>query len=201
MLTYIGGMHITPRPRKAPSRTAEPPGTRRMPAWTPARKRRTGSVSLSKNWTSRSTWVSDMSTVSPNLKPSRMPCLTHAFTRQPVGAEGSGDAARTSPADSASRSRVKTARALVRSAAVPAATSASTSAWRVNGSGRRRSASYQRRLDEAEFVEHACDLLLRVLARRAHRQAVALLDEAHRRHRRLHRHRVGFDEVDLHQRQ
>ena len=47
MLTYIGGMPMTPRPRKEPSRTDEPPGTMRTPAATSRRFR--GSVSLSKN--------------------------------------------------------------------------------------------------------------------------------------------------------
>ena len=52
--------------------------------------------------------------MSPERKPSRMPCLTQALTRQPVGAAASGSAARTLPADSAARSRSNAARARCR---------------------------------------------------------------------------------------
>ena len=45
MLMYIGGMQMTPWPRYAPSRTDEPPGTMRTPAWAPGRL--SGIVSLS----------------------------------------------------------------------------------------------------------------------------------------------------------
>ena len=47
MLMYIGGMQITPRPMKAPSRTADPPGTRRT--WRSSASVLIGIVSLSKN--------------------------------------------------------------------------------------------------------------------------------------------------------
>src|SRR5712691_3010498 len=60
--------------------------------------------------------------MSPNLNPSRMPCFTQVFTRQPIGLEASGSAARTSPDDSASRRRANAARAVARSADAPAAT-------------------------------------------------------------------------------
>ena len=123
MFTYIGGMQMTPRARYAPSRIVEPPGTMRMPDCAPARNFLTGSVSLSKNCQTRSTWVSDMSTTSPNLKPRRIPCFTQVLTRQPIGLDASGSAARTSPADNASRSFPKTTRAARRSASAPAAAS------------------------------------------------------------------------------
>ena len=86
MLTYIGGIAITPLPRNAPSRTDEPPGTMRTPS---ARSSRlSGSVSLSKN--GQRPWSTDASDSAPCRKPSRMPCFTHTFTRQPVGAAGVG---------------------------------------------------------------------------------------------------------------
>jgi hypothetical protein len=47
MLTYIGGMQITPRPKYAPSLTLDPPGTTRTPDDTASGL--SGSVSLSKN--------------------------------------------------------------------------------------------------------------------------------------------------------
>jgi hypothetical protein len=45
MFTYIGGMQMTPGARYAPSRTDDPPGTRRTRA--PSANRFSGSVSLS----------------------------------------------------------------------------------------------------------------------------------------------------------
>src|SRR5438874_288982 len=60
--------------------------------------------------------------MSPNLNPSRMPCFTQVFTRQPIGLEASGSAARTSPEESAARRRANAARAAARSADAPAAT-------------------------------------------------------------------------------
>ena len=123
MFTNMGGMQMTPGPMYAPSRTDEPPGTMRMPDGVPSRNPRIGSVSLSKNGQRRSTWPSDMSTMSPNLKPRRIPCFTQAFTRQPPGLAGSGWAARTDPDDKASRSCANAARTASRSAAWPAAAS------------------------------------------------------------------------------
>ena len=77
----------------------------------------------------------DASTMSPNLKPRRMPCFTQVLTRQPSGLDASGSAARTAPDDSASRSCAKAARAASRSADAPAATRAlmSVSSMLVNG--------------------------------------------------------------------
>src|SRR5262249_27645079 len=101
MFTYIGGMQMTPAPIYAPSGTADPPGTIRTLA--PGAYFFIGSVSLSKN--GHLPWSIDTSVVSPNLKPSRMPCFTHVLTRQPTGDWASGSAALTSPDDRASRSR------------------------------------------------------------------------------------------------
>jgi len=50
-----------------------------------------------------------------------MPCFTQVFTRQPTGLDASGSAARTEPADNASRSRANAARTSSRSADAPAA--------------------------------------------------------------------------------
>src|SRR5262249_48448801 len=61
--------------------------------------------------------------MSPNLKPSRMPCFTQVLTRQPSGAAASGAAARPAPEESASRSPANAARARSRSADAPAVTS------------------------------------------------------------------------------
>ena len=54
-----------------------------------------------------------MSTTSPKQKPTRMPCFTQTLTRQPVGEDGSGSAARTRPAASSARSRANVSRACV----------------------------------------------------------------------------------------
>src|SRR3954471_23902464 len=116
MFTYIGGMQMTPAAMYAPSRTDDPPGT--MRTFAPAGYFFIGSVSLSKN--GHLPWSIDTSLLSPNLKPSRIPCFTHVFTRQPTGDEASGSAARTSPADSAARSFSNIARADSLSADVPA---------------------------------------------------------------------------------
>src|SRR4029077_11468048 len=123
MFTYIGGMQMTPAAMYAPSRTDDPPGT--MRTLDPAAYFFSGSVSLSKN--GHLPWSIDTSLLSPNLKPSRIPCLTHVFTRQPTGDDGSGSAARTSPADSAARRSTNIARADSLSAEAPASTRAATS--------------------------------------------------------------------------
>src|SRR5436190_14081623 len=75
----------------------DPPGTMRTPlvssTW------RTGNVALSRKGC-RIEWT-DMSTTAPMRKPRRMPFLTQPLTRQPLGVEGSGSAARILPAFSA----------------------------------------------------------------------------------------------------
>src|SRR5262249_52670865 len=124
--TYIGGMQITPGARYAPSRTADPPGTIRTPSATD--KRLSGSVSLSKK--GQRPWSIEASTMSPNLNPSRMPCFPHVLTRQPIGSDGAGSAARTAPAESAWRSLTHASRTASRSADWPDAVSASISSLR-----------------------------------------------------------------------
>src|SRR5437870_3701327 len=127
MLTYIGGMQITPGAMYAPSRTDDPPGTIRT--LDPAACFFIGSVSLSKN--GHLPCSIDTSFVSPNLKPSRMPCFTQALTCHPTADDRSGSAARTSPADNAARSRSNIARADSLSAFAPASTSFKTSSRRL----------------------------------------------------------------------
>src|ERR1700733_9476656 len=107
---YMGGMQTTPRDKYAPARTEEPPGTTRTPS--PAAKRRAGKVFLStKERPGKERLADGISSSAPRRKPSRIPCLTQAFTRQPVGEAASGSAARTSPASSAERSARKVVRA------------------------------------------------------------------------------------------
>src|ERR1700753_871118 len=67
----------------------------------------------------------------PRRKPSRMPCLTQALTRQPVGCDASGSAERRVPASRASRSCRKALRASgFPMAAGPWANQCSMEAWR-----------------------------------------------------------------------
>src|SRR5262245_59207508 len=103
--------------------------------------------------------------MSPNRKPSRMPCLTHVLTRHPHALAGSGSAARTVPADNASRRRANAARAASRSAEAPAATSASMSACRVMEDA--REPSDERGLEQVQLLQHFENLLFRLRARRA----------------------------------
>src|SRR5688572_20475013 len=115
MLMYIGGTQITPFATYAPSRIDEPPGTTRTPMAVLIFL--SGSVSLSpKNQRPPSI---DTSSRSPHRNPTRIPCFTHVLTRQPVGADASGSAARTRPADISSRSFAKTDRLSLLSAAAP----------------------------------------------------------------------------------
>src|SRR5713101_3887600 len=118
--------------------------------------------------------------MSPNLKPRRMPCLTHALTRQPVAVEASGSAARTCPEESASRSRANTVRAVSRSAAGPASTSdliscssiSSSSAWCSVLCLGAAQGLHQSAFEQAERLEHVHYLFLRLCFWRDHRQPV-----------------------------
>src|SRR5258705_8666833 len=111
-------MQMTPAAMYAPSRTDDPPGT--MRTFEPAAYFFSGSVSLSKN--GHLPWSIDTSLLSPNLKPSTIPCFTQILTFQPNGDDASGSAARTSPADSPARSVSNIARAASLSADAPAST-------------------------------------------------------------------------------
>src|SRR5690242_5630446 len=115
--------------------------------------------------------------MSPNLKPRRMPCLTHALTRQPVAVDESGSAARAAPDDSASRSRANVARTASRSASAPAATCRviSDSSMAV----RPVRLLDERGFQHAEILQHLDDLLARLGLRRAHRQPISLLEQPH----------------------
>ena len=137
-------------------------------------------------------WSIDASTMSPNRKPSRMPCFTQVLTRQPVGARriGLGGAHRARPtapraaARTPSRAASRSARRargdqivdLVSSMRVPA----------IRRARAQTSAPSAGRAPCSTLV----DLLLRLGRRRHHRQPVHLLEQSHRRHRGLHRHRV-----------
>ena len=130
-----------------------------------------------------------MSTRSPKRKPSRMPCLTQALTRHPVGEDGSGSAARTAPGLESQPQFVE-----------------GRARRRLVGAGTRGDERFDgdpeacMRDFEAELFQEADDLLLRRLARRHHRQAIDLFAQAHRRHRELHRAGIRLDEVAEHQR-
>src|SRR5450432_2986085 len=108
--------------------------------------------------------------MSPNLKPSRMPCFTQRLTRQPIGLDASGSAARTWPDDNASRSRANTARASSRSADAPAATRLlmSVSSMRLRSLASRL-ALHEGHVQEPERFQHVENLLLRLRLRRHHR--------------------------------
>ena len=173
---------MTPAPTKAPSRTDDPPGTSRTRDAASSRLR--GRVSLSRNGTPGSD--PGNAAMSPQRKPTRMPCLTHACTRQPAGAPGSGVAARTRPAESSARRVANAARASSRSASPAAAwsrsmvaCSVSVSVVTVEGlrggcrrrSARGRSAAGDRRSSQVVGVAPACGLSDR--GRGASRHAVA----------------------------
>src|SRR5215218_4232916 len=111
-----------------------------------------------------------MSTTSPKRKPSRMPCFTQALTRQPVGDEGSGSAARTLPNESSSRKRRNTSRASSRDALLPCSNKVVT-----------RSASVLMN-PEFEVLQHADDFLACGGTGRNKRQPVGLLEQSHRGH-------------------
>src|SRR5579885_943679 len=89
VLMYMGGMQVTPLPTKQPSRMLDPPGTMRTPE--SMEKFFSGYVDLSKK--SCCAPSEHISTMYPMRKPSRIPFLTHAFTRQPVLEDASGSAA------------------------------------------------------------------------------------------------------------
>src|SRR5215208_7798352 len=111
--------------------------------------------------------------MSPNLNPSRMPCLTQVLTRQPVGDEASGSAARTEPFSRAAFSSLKAARPCARSAPAPAAASASMVDCRLMLG--------VHALQDIKLLQQGADLFLRRGAGRNHRQAVGLFAESHRR--------------------
>ena len=69
MFMYIGGMQMTPGARYAPSRIAEPPGTIRTPAVETRLLQRQRVLVVERP----AAVIGEQSTMSPNLKPSRMP--------------------------------------------------------------------------------------------------------------------------------
>ena len=150
--------------------------------------------------TASAPWSIDASTMSPNRKPSRMPCFTQALTRQPVGLRRIGLGGAHVAGATARRAAARTRRAPPsRSAVAPGANSSSMSvSSRVRCDAPSASTLQQSpRLDRAPAESSSA-----TRGRgRHHRQPVHLLEQAHRRHRRLHRNRVRLDEVDVHQRQ
>ena len=154
-----------------------------------------------------------MSTMSPKRKPSRMPCFTQTLTRQPVG-----DARRARPRArvrrTARRAAERTPRAPRPSGAAAALLEESgdpVARWSCEGQAELarqsafRTASTVRRAPRRRAASAAAARARSApscaAARRHERQAVALLDQPHRRHRRLARDRIGLDEVHLNERQ
>ena len=133
----------------------------------------------------------DMSTMPPMRKPSRMPFFTQAFTRQPVAMAASGSAARMRPVVQRGLELVEQVGSARR------CTSAGLSSKRrsisaCNGhsprAARRLPAPSRSSPDWPALGGH-------------HRQAADRLEQPHQRHRGLHRNRIRLDEVDVHQRQ
>src|SRR5580692_4900795 len=120
----------------------DPPGTIRTPEV--AVKLFTGYVALSKNGCLAASM--DISTVAPIRKPSKMPFLTQAFTRQPVFADESGSAARISPEFKASLKHWKRSRCCCVYSAGFFSNSCSISAFSIN------------LLHQAERFEHTPNL-------------------------------------------
>src|SRR4051794_6059128 len=92
-LMYMGGMQVTPRPTKQPSRMLEPPGTIRTPSL--PSNCFTGYAALSNHGCLAVSM--DQSTTIDIRNPRRIPFFTQGLTRQPVRADESGSAARISP--------------------------------------------------------------------------------------------------------
>src|SRR5579883_681875 len=182
-LMYMGGMQVTPRARYAPLRTLDPPGTMRTASCGP--NFFSGYVALSRKEKS----PTGISTMAPMRKPSRIPFFTHALTRQPVGEAASGWAARTRPALRAARKSSKRRKSSGAYCAGGLSNSRSISAC--NGHLPEQSGRFQHLLDPREIGRR----------RRAHRQTVDRLQQAHERQRRLDRDGIRFHEVDVHQRQ
>src|ERR1700733_10473023 len=193
----MGGIHTTPRPMKLPSRMLEPPGTMRMPSPTP--NARSGYVDLSMkrccvtpvtapSADSLADRSADMSTIEPMRKPSKIPFFTQPFTRHPVFAAGSGSAARTSPRFSASLNSPNRRKC--------------SSLYCAGGSSNSRSIcdGSMHSLGESQRSEHVAHPRQVFRLRRHQWQPPARSEQAHFRHRRLHRDRVRLHEVDLHQR-
>ena len=132
-----------------------------------------------------------------------MPCFTQVLTRQPVGLDaiGLGGAHRAGRQRLAQLRERRARRARGRRDA-PGGDELGR-CLRLEQSRRVAHRAHRlTRFEQVELLQHADDLLA------ATRPAAAtigsrydFLEQAHRRHRRLDRDRVRFDEVDLHQRQ
>src|SRR5262245_51667886 len=124
-----------------------------------------------------------MSVLTPMRKPSRMPFLTHAFTRQPVGLAGSGSAARMRPSLSEMMKAAKTP--------------LSSGVYAAGLLSKSRSISVCMGNEESDRLENLFDLRLAGGGRRHHGQAPHGLEQAHESHCGLHGDRVRLDEVDV----
>ena len=170
-----------------------------------ASSRFSGSVSLSKN--GQRPLATPMSTMSPKRKPSRMPCFTQALTRQPVGDDGIGlRRAHLAGRQLVAQAQERLARLLPRRAASLLEESGDARVDEIRSSDVAGSCSARLTTRAAAPSIFSCcrtriDLLARGGARRHQRQTIALLEQPHRRHRRLYGNRIRFDEVDLHERQ
>src|ERR1019366_3890274 len=161
-------------PRYAPSRTLLPPGTMRMPFSGPMRCM--GYVFLSRKLSA----PTDMSTLMPMRKPTRMPFLTQALTRQPVAVAASGSAARIRPSVSAMRKAAKTP--------------LSSGVYSAGLLSKSRSISACMVYQESRGFEHGLDFGQAGLAGRHHGKPPDGLQQAHQRHRGFHRNGVGLHE-------
>ena len=137
-----------------------------------------------------------MSTTSPKRKPSRMPCFTQTLTRQPVGDDGIGLGGAHAPGRQLrAQPRERLAGRVLRRGGALLEERGDLLLARSRHDARAAAPS---RRSCCSTRHH---LLARRRARRHQRQPIALLDEPHRRHRRLARDRIGLDEVDLDERQ
>src|SRR5579885_3851427 len=130
-----------------------------------------------------------MSTIWPMRKPMSNSFLTQALTRQPVRSDGHGSAARMRPSFNA---------------ALNSANSSKSAAVYVPGFCSKRRSMSACNADPPQQTNRLEDLLNARQAggqRRAERKPVNRLEQPHQTHRGLHRDRIRFDEVDIHQRQ
>src|SRR5580704_11790108 len=164
----------------------DPPGTIRTPSFESSCF--TGYVDLS-NQGCR-TVLMDMSTVTPMRKPIKIPFFTQVFTRQPILTDGSGSAARTSPAFNACLNFWKRWKCSLLYISGRWSNSCSISACMHAPAGHQPE-SLQNFFDPCEIRG----------AGRAHWQPPHRFQQSHQRHRSLHRNRIRLNAVQFHQRQ
>src|SRR6267142_5836317 len=121
-------------------------------------------------------------------KPSKMPRLTHAFVCQLPSASRS--AARISPRLSAVLNFANNAKSSLANSPPSRAANSSIS-----------SRSGMNRLQQTKVRDHFTNTRPTLFLNRYERQSEIFFQQSHHRHRRLHRARARFDEVNFHQRQ